>query len=168
MPSDWYKHLCEIHGPDGIAVGSVPQMDHHTYWVSSPEDPEPTAAQHQAFCEGLEEMFEGFGHEKLNHVRDRMDWPSIVGDYFMMWSETLILTPKVFKGRLEVLTDLLSRIQAFLQQPENRRWRVGYFAGADSLVVFPDKIVIREAILPLRDAASPLKSWLADAILHSF
>ena len=46
----------------------------------------------------------------------------------------------------------------------NRSWRVGYFAGPDSLVVFPDVVVVRQSIVRVQEAAAPLQQWLQAAI----
>jgi hypothetical protein len=168
MASDWYRSLCRAHGQDKIAVGAVPEMEHHSYWVSSPDDPEPTSAEHKAFYNGLDGIIRPFGKDKFPNAPRELTRPYIVGDFFGMWSEMLVMNARLFKGHAELLMELLTLIQAYLRKPENRRWRVGYFAGPDSLVVFPEAVVIRQRVFDLNQATEPLRAWLHDAILYDF
>jgi hypothetical protein len=159
MPSDWYGYLRAMHGEEHIAVGPVPELAHHRYWISSTDEEEPTNEEHRAFYEGARSVVRVCleGHQWEGPALQR---PYIVGDFFGCRTEMLAFDPRILVGKAAVLRDLLLRLQAYVQKPENRRWRIGFFDGEDSVVVFPDRILVGPLAVSAGDLLAALTRWL--------
>lgn len=160
LGSEWYRDLLNVHGSAGVKVGSIP-YDEKTYWLSSAAEDEASLEEHETFSTKLAGLLEGLRQQEMADLQP-LEAPTVVGDFFGQRTEFLDIYPKAFEGREGLFVRVLEIVQAHLRSPGCSRWRVGYFAETDPLVVYPDAIFVGDERFEQPSDLGPMvKVWLA-------
>jgi hypothetical protein len=147
----------------GLVVGELAISADETYWVSSEAEDEPSNDEHDRVYRALTAVCDAFSSRRLADA-PRLSGAHIVGDFWGNRSECLVIDPGLVLESRAPLPELLGDLQRCLQQPGHAGWRVGYFEGDDSLVVYAGSIFLGAERFD--DASSPLlverlDGWLA-------
>jgi hypothetical protein len=156
-PGEWYIRLVSGGHSSPPDVGPVPYSRDSGAWLSAVDDPEPTHEEFQAFYDRASAVVRKFGAERLPETVGR---PYLTGDYFGFRSDELLFDRAKLSTHASEMGDLLLALQTFLRRPENLRWRLGYFADEDSLIVYPSAIIIGQHSVAQRELIPLLQAWL--------
>jgi hypothetical protein len=159
VTSAYYRELFEAYG-DRLSVGTVPVGADIGSWISSKTEARPTADEYQRFYDDLSKSLRAHADRRLPGV-DFLKVAYLGGDFLGDRTEELLFEPKVYLHHIEVFIEVLDLIQAYLQAPEHRQYRLAYFSPSASLLVYPDAVFVG----PRRfargaDAREALLAWL--------
>lgn len=156
----WYRRLCDSVGKSSVGVGPVGWHEDQSFWVSSPNDLEPTAEEHDRFYDALYDVVESAWNNADRGTLDHSDAPYVVGNFYHVRSETLVFGIEQTKPYFDTVLEVIDAIRLFLRDANHRQWRVGYFHGDASILIYPQAIFVGEdRFETAEDARTSMVRW---------
>jgi hypothetical protein len=155
----WYRGLVQIHG-ERLIIGTAPASADDGYWISSKSESEPTAEEYNRFYDGLSTRLRALAELRLPGV-DSLKVAYLGGDFYGTRTEELLFDPEVYLAHLGAFIEVIDLVQSYLQAPEHRQYRLGYFAPSSSLVIYPDALFVGpRRFARAEEARAALAVWL--------